>query len=596
MKRSKLFKAITMAAALGSLGAGAYMQTVNAVNLPANGLGEVLIFPYYTTRDGYQTTLSFLNTDERNLIAVKFRFYDGYNSRDNLDFNVLLSPGDVFSAVVEERGGVPVVRRAENDTTCTVPHIPFGNTTSNPKIPSGFLPISTAGFSGNSSVNNANRANNDGGPTSVDRLREGYVVAIVMGHFPNIAAPVAGDNTPRAVLARAVHHANGINTEAECLAAQELFTQTAVKQSTAALFGEPINALRGNYTFLNVARGTSVGGNALALANFMTVTALAGDTQTVLTSGTAVGPRPACTVAFADKFAYSGAPVAWDPNTNIAACPNLITAQQPFWFLEPSLNDAYPPVAYITDNAVGENGVAPVTFAPTYGFQAVSELLRARTVVNEWSVNPDLGVASAWVITHPTKAFFVDNNTFGSPQAAVNPLRFPGTLGPASVEPITQAGSARAPFANKFAGTSPTAGDGRSCNQIGYRLYNRDEYEHAPSLGGVVPSPAQPQPNLSLCYEANVIPFDTGNSVFGSKLLPTDVEKLYGSVDQVRKADPSMLKPFGWMRVDLDTDPANAGTSLAGPGLPAVGFMLRQRVIPGTADTYSDLSDHSIRR
>jgi hypothetical protein len=510
---------------------------------------------------------------------------------------------------VEERAGVPVFRRAENDTTCTVPNIPFGNTTSNPKVPSGFFELKRDAFSGNSFINNANRANNDGGPTDVDRLREGYIVAIVMGHFPVPTAFPAATLTagsPARILTDAVHYVtnaagtqytgkNGINTEAECQAAANLFTQASIR-TTAPLFGEPVNVLRGSYTLLNVARGTSVGSNALALANFMTVTPLVGTD-----AASPVGPRPACTVVFTDKFGYGGAPVAWDPNANALACPNLISAQQPFWFLEPSLNDAYPPTSFDIVDGVGGVGAVPSAFSPTYGFQAVSELLRARTIINEWSINPDLGVESAWVVTHPTKGFFVDNNGFGSPQAAVNPFRFPGTLGPASVQPITQTGPALPPFANKFAGTTPTAGNGTSCNQIGYRLYNRDEVEDSPTLGGVVPSPSQPQPNLSLCYETNVIPFtaDADNAVFeSSKLVPADIGKLYASVSKVTNADPLMLKAFGWMRLDLDTDPAAKAppTTLAGPGLPAVGFMLRHRVIPGTAETYSDISDHSFRR
>jgi hypothetical protein len=426
----------------------------------------------------------------------------------------------------------------------------------------------------------------------VDRLREGYVLAIVMGHWPvPTAQPAPG---PRRTLFGAVHSNTGVNTEAECQAAANLFTQENIR-TTAPLFGEPINALRGNYTLLNVARGTSVGSNALALANFMTVTPLVGTD-----AASPVGPRPACTVVFTDKFGYGGAPVAWDPNANALACPNLISAQQPFWFLEPSLNDAYPASALDIVDAAGGVGAVGSAFSPIYGFQAVSELLRAQTIINEWSINPDLGVESAWVVTHPTKGFFVDNNAFGSPQAAVNPFRFPGTLGAASVQPVGQTGPALAPFVNRFAGTTPTAGNGTSCNQIGYRLYNRDEFENSPSSGGVVPSPNQPLPNLSLCYETNVIPFTADNSVFESRLLPTDIDKLYASVSTVINADPLMLKPFGWMRLDLDTEtvakPGPGGTTLVGPGLPAVGFMLRQRVIPGTADTYSDISDHSFRR
>lgn len=605
MKRSKLCKAIAMAAALGGVGLGMY-QPANAVNLPANSLGEVLIFPYYTTRDGWQTTLSFLNTDERNLIAVKFRFYEGYNSRDALDFNVLLSPGDVFSGVVEDSPAGPVFRRAPNDTSCTVPHIAFGNTTASPAVPSGNLTFSTAAFTGNSLVLGANRTNDDGGPKVIDRLREGYVLAIVMGHWPVPAvAPAAGTNAR--VLFDAVHDATGQNTAAECIAAANLFTQPNVTAFTAKAFGEPINVLRGNYTLLNVARGTSVGGNAVALANLMTVTPLPGDVITgaalVPPAPIGVGPRPACTVLFSDQFGPpTGIPVVWDPNANFAACPNLITAQQPFWFLEPSLNDAFPRSSITIENAVpgvaGLGATGPIT-AFTYGFQAVSEVLRAKTIVNEWSVNPNLGVSSAWVVTHPTKGFFVDRDLSNSPQAAVNTIRFP-SAGPAySVPPIAVDGFL-APFAKTFRGTGTDVAstDGTSCNEVGFRLFNRDEFSVAPDAGGVVPSPAQPLPNMSLCYETNVIPFDQTNLVFSSKLLPLQIQNVYDAVATVTSASPTMLKPFGWMRLDLDTDPAAKlpPSTLAGPGLPAVGFMLRQRVIPGTADTYSDISDHSFSR
>jgi hypothetical protein len=647
MKKSKLCKAIAMTMALGGMGIGVYAPTAGAVNLPANGVGDVLIFPYYTTRDGWQTTLSFLNTDEKNIVAIKFRFYEGYNSRDVLDFVAILSPGDVFAGVVEENpdGSGPRFRRAPNDTTCTSPQLAFGNTTANPPVPSGAFPLNVAAFSGTSLVNNVDRANADGGPTSVDRLREGYVVAIVMGHFPVNSVtyptgtvtipPAAGDTSPRAnamrTLLSAVHSNTGANTEAECQAVANQFAQAAVRPPagsatfpTAALFGEPINALRGNYTLLNVSRGTSVGGNAVALANFMTVTPLATDVitgttitnPTVNTPATPVGvaPRFDCTIGFTDQFgAPTGANAAWNPNAAAASCPNLISAQQPYYFLEPSLNDAYPPEVQILDNGVpGFNGVLGSAvglsyqpWAPSvsalgstdvdYGFLAVSELLRARTLVNEWSVNPNLGVSSAWVVTHPTKGFFVDRNGFDSPQAAVNTIRFPDLAGAGS-PPIVVNGNLP-PFANNFRGTTPTSGNGRSCNQVGFRLFNRDEVSASPAAGGVSPSPSPTLPNLALCYETNVIPFDQDNSVFSSVLLPTEIGNLYNAISTVTNADASMLKPFGWMRLDLNTDPANNTTSLAGPGLPAIGFQLRQRVIPGTGfDSYSDISDHSIIR
>lgn len=567
MKKSKLCKAIAMATALGGLGAGVYAPTAGAVNLPANGLGEVLIFPYYTTRDNWQTTLTMINTDENNIIAVKLRFMEGMNSRDVLDFNVILSPGDVFAGVVEETpgGAGPRFRRAENDTTCTSPFIASG----------GSLPLSTAAFSGNSLVGNATIPNTDGGPATVDRLREGYVLAVVMGHAPRGTGGTLG----------LANHVNGVNPDAECQAVANLFAKANIL-STARLFGEPINALKGNYSFLNVPRGTASGGNATALANLVTIGTGADPTP----------PNPNCTVLFTDKF---GLPVGstaawWDYATDAlgaTSCPNLISAQEPFDFLEPSLNDAYPPVAVTFRNnhaAAGATGVDGVVWTPAseYGFLAVSEVLRARTVYNEWSINPGLGVSTDWVITHPTKAFFVDRGA--SPQAANNAIRFPGAPN------LAQPAAPLAPFVNAF------AAPGRSCNDVGFRIWNREEVEASPGSSGVVPSPAQPQPNLSLCYETNVIPFTnptttapTVSPVFGSVLLPQRLENVYQSTVLGKVA------PFGWMMLNLDTATAAqaAATTLNGNGLPAVGFMIRQRVIPQSIlDSYIDQAEHAYVR
>jgi hypothetical protein len=554
VKKTKLCKAVAMATALSGLGVGMYATTASAVNLPANGIGEVLIFPYYTTRADWRTQIHLVNTDEKNILAVKLRFYEGYNSRDVLDLAVIMSPGDVFAGVVTQKNGIPHFVRAPGDTTCTSPY-------------RDDLGAVYREFPFNSDAYNAPFA--DGGPTDDERMREGYVVAFVMGAADKDAA------TTGATLKRAIHDpTTSNNSEADCDAVDKLFLRDNIL-ATARQFAEPVNALKGNYTLLNLPAGTAAGGNAVALANFVTIAG-----EGTVPAGTVA--RPACTTLITD-----GVNLAWDPNNNPLDCPNLITAQQPYEFLEPSLDNAYPRFSQNVENFPGFFTGAWFNFWGTqYGFQAVSELLRAKTVVNEWSLNPGLGVKSDWVITHPTKGFFTDS---GAEQAAVNTERFATPL------PAVPG----APFAKAFNATN----GGKSCNDVGYRVFNPDEKYESPTTGGTSLSPAKPKPNMQLCYETNVIPFSGDgktSSVLGSVLLPNSADKLIASVQKLIDATAG-VKTAGWMTLTLapDGSPANSATGnpLAGRGLPAVGFLVRQRAVPAEQDAnYSDAVDHSYER
>ena len=84
------------------------------------GIGHILFTPYFSTANGNTTLLSVVNTDSVNGKAVKVRFRGAANSDDILDFTVLLSPSDVWTASVE-RGADGISRLVANDTTCVLP-------------------------------------------------------------------------------------------------------------------------------------------------------------------------------------------------------------------------------------------------------------------------------------------------------------------------------------------------------------------------------------------------------------------------------------------------------------------------------------------
>ena len=97
-----IFKKKSLCAALAGIGALGAAGAAQAVNLNPDGLGQVLIYPYYTTRadaagNVYNSLLSVVNSTA-SVKAVKVRFLEGKNSREVLDFNLFLSPKDVWTA------------------------------------------------------------------------------------------------------------------------------------------------------------------------------------------------------------------------------------------------------------------------------------------------------------------------------------------------------------------------------------------------------------------------------------------------------------------------------------------------------------------
>lgn len=147
-KQKALFSALAGAGALAMAGAA------NAVYINGDGMGQALIYPYYTVRTGTNTLLSVVDATDKAK-AVKVRFIEGKNSQEVLDFNLFLSPKDVWTAAVvgDDYVVMPVVAPVTSDPDC-----------SNAKV----LTIAAAPA------------------TKLDRIREGYVELIEMA-TPQVA-------------------------------------------------------------------------------------------------------------------------------------------------------------------------------------------------------------------------------------------------------------------------------------------------------------------------------------------------------------------------------------------------------------------------
>lgn len=159
---------------LGSILLGA-SQTLPAVQLSDNGVGQVLLFPYYVSRSNNDTLISITN-HSRQVKALKLRVMEGDNGRPIRGVNLYLAPFDSWSASISEGANGPVLH--SNDLSCTVPEV-------------NQLPLTL------DALNSAP----DGGRQSIDRAREGYLEVIEMGEVDEAGlgrfAQITGINPPR---------------------------------------------------------------------------------------------------------------------------------------------------------------------------------------------------------------------------------------------------------------------------------------------------------------------------------------------------------------------------------------------------------------
>lgn len=245
-----------VAAALGTVAGAA-----QAVNISPDGGGSALIYAYYTMQtkgaNPFDTYISIVNTDSNRGKAVKVRFLEPKNTREVLDFNLYLSPNDVWVASITRDGsGNPILRTTDN--TCTAPQIPIVST-------SGTVVTREVPF-----VNFAYATDwvLDG---SLARAREGYVEMLQMG---DIISPSGGignytSGGNRTLLTDITHNSAGV--PANCAAVNAGWSSGGFTSGVGSnALANPTGTLMGAATIINVLEGTDISYNAVALANWST--------------------------------------------------------------------------------------------------------------------------------------------------------------------------------------------------------------------------------------------------------------------------------------------------------------------------------------
>jgi hypothetical protein len=286
--------------------------------------------------------------------AVRVRFRESKAGHEVLNFNLYLSPKDVWTAAITqtEDGTGAMIRTW--DTSCTYP-----------PILSDGVAFRNALFSG---------ANADGEDATADRTKEGYVEMIEM-------AEIAADSPTERAITNTL--ASGWKPR-NCASIQD--HDSAATNTQPSFVGDlrtPAGGLFGNMTLINVNTARAAAYDAVALSGFYK-------------GGDAWGH-------------FGGARVTdtlWFPSGS--ENPNLSMTY-------PTASTVFDDEAGIVESAwtgsgwVNEAGaIAPRRSVFEPGLDAVSSVLMRSSIINEYNVAEIYAGVTDWVITMPTKSLYFD--------------------------------------------------------------------------------------------------------------------------------------------------------------------------------------------
>jgi hypothetical protein len=222
------------------VGAGILALTGNAeaVRVSGDGRGQVLLYPYYTTRsdsagNAFATLISVVNGTALAK-AVNVKISEGKYSRQVFELNLFLSPFDVWTAAILPNPSTAGARIGTVDRSCSLPAF-----SASPTAP--YYSFVNSAYAG---------ASDDGAGTSLDRTKEGHFEIIEMATYASSS-----------ITGKAVTHVNGMPP-----------CGTTLTDVQAAMDAQPpTGGLFGSATLINVNSGTDYSFDAVALANFFQI-------------------------------------------------------------------------------------------------------------------------------------------------------------------------------------------------------------------------------------------------------------------------------------------------------------------------------------
>jgi len=244
--------------------------------------------------------------------------------------------------------------------------------------------------------------------------------------------------------------------------------------------------------------------------------------------------------------------------------PNLSTA------VTDSAHDVA--TAYV---AIGNAMIKADYAASTRGVDAVSAVLMADALYNEFNSDPTLGAQTDFLVTFPTKQFYVD----------------PGIVG-------TAIDNYQAPFEEVFgggyaAGKTTPADAGNSCDAVSAKFVNRDAAKPPSNL--LCGTPPRGNSNF-VCSESQALRVGAHHSAPGALSSRGTYDLEDDSTCAARVAVPfdTGTVALGLAAYGLQMRPSSDGKVF--PGLPALGFAainyINANVTPGVLSNYSAAYPH----
>lgn len=567
----KQFQKVGLAAAVATVAAGTVAQPDSAVSRTETG--DLAIIPYYTVLDGTNTGMHIINTTDSTQV-VKVRLRRGTDSKDALDFNLVMSPRDEWTANIGP-GGANGVLVTTNDTTCTVPAFPEGGA----EMPD----------------------------TYSDGATEGYVEVIAMAETTDELQPIAV----------AAEHAAGV--PADCAAVRQNFYRVAATNvGDAAIRGTHTSNLTSNGVCATaaVSAGVCSGAAAANVSNFQDSDDNALKVSFMLTDpqgGLEAGDNAVMVEGFAD-----GA---------------MMTNQQPLSFgtdgllnFDP-LNFELPNLAFgafPSSNAARQAAGADVGDDLSDGsmWTSLADALDADSVANDWAAftTADGTVHADWVVTLPGQYVMTNPicDTYGSYNDA-NATAAAVCTNATAIATYSAAGGADRNQLPLIVASNVDGGElveGSNMN-----LWDREELslageesEKPPeddelgfSPGGTSGDPADPDVTVTLPNEVNVIAFGEADSMTAvmsnlklSVMPPSTSDRGWGRLDiESSNAAPELWRLSGG--VDDGDVPSTAGVvqdaadwgATDPTDVAVVGFAVWQRSFAAQAGNYGRMIEHS---
>ncbi len=528
--------------------------TATNLSISPDGAGHILLIPYYTVQNGNATLINLVNTDKTYGKAVKVRFRGAANSDDVFDFQVFLSPGDVWSANVS-MGSDGRAALTTTDKSCTLPK------NVNVSFVTDRLPTTYTGAQKNA------------------QTAEGYVEIFNMGDIPKSrytiaqaglaptpsSSPVGTNDNP---LYQAIKHVGGVapcNSTDSAVAAQAAATLARTATDTVVHADAPLDSTNAAY-------------QGLALPT----TGLFANWTIVNVPGTLTWTGAATAIVATDSTGSAAVGnLVMHPQTNALVSAVTATARTS----DPLLAGGF---RTLTFDGVGTDGiVAPITaalfdfpdlstpyvttapgVAVTPAGQAVqlTQSLAATSFTNEYLTEPTINAKTDWVFSSPTRRYSVGlNYSIVSPDTT-----FTRVFSDLGGEPQTYLYTGN---------TSVDNGLGQIC-VLNINPTYQDREENVPvDVTDFVISPGALGAPLTFCGEVSVLSFNNtaGTSVLGALIARKDIDLLYRN---------------GWATIST---PGNNGKGLAVVGS-AFMSAFNGNATPGVSGNYGLSFQHRYER